>query len=324
MTYKNKKHLSILLKVVILVLAAVFIYHKISDNTNLRNFKTLTHSLDLTKVCITLSLVFLLMFFNWLLEALKWRFLVREIERISVWRSIESVFCGLTLAVFTPNRIGEYGGRVFFLSPKRRILGIIAMAVGSVGQMVVTNVFGALAVLWFLKRFVAMDDSLYTALFVGGLGFCAFFILLYFKIRWLLDLLTNISFLKRFKKFFEILGRYKASTLFRVFLYCIARFVVFTSQYCLLIGMLIPQIPVFQMAMMVCILFFIQSALPSLDLLDVGVRTLTASFFFSYITHQEVAIIAATAFIWLVNLIIPAILGVAFVFKLNFFGTNNN
>ena len=51
---------------------------------------------------------------------------------------------------------------------------------------------------------------------------------------------------------------------------------------------------------------------------------MTATYFFSFITTNEIAIMAATASIWLINLIIPAILGSAFVFKLNFFGTNRN
>jgi uncharacterized membrane protein YbhN (UPF0104 family) len=85
------------------------------------------------------------MFVNWFLEAGKWKYLMSHIEPISFYRAIESVFCGLTLAIFTPNRLGEYGGRVFFLSPKRRIVGIVAMSVGSIGQLVLTNVFGAIA-----------------------------------------------------------------------------------------------------------------------------------------------------------------------------------
>jgi hypothetical protein len=87
---------------------------------------------------------------------------------------------------------------------------------------------------------------------------------------------------------------------------------------------LIPEIPIAQTVMMVCIVLFIQSALPSLDLLDVGVRAMTATYFFKFITTNDVAIIAATASIWLINLIIPAILGSVFVFKLNFFGTTRN
>jgi len=59
--------------------------------------------------------------------------------------------------------------------------------------------------------------------------------------------------------------------------------------------------------------------LPSLDLLDVGVRSMTASAFFVYITDQKLAVIAAVSSIWLINLIIPAILGSVFVLKLKFF-----
>ncbi len=73
--------------------------------------------------------------------------------------------------------------------------------------------------------------------------------------------------------------------------------------------------------MMVCILFFVQSNLPSLDLFDIGIRSVTALFFFEFITNQSAAVVACTASIWLINIIIPAILGSYFVFKLNFFGS---
>ncbi|GAA4783789.1 hypothetical protein GCM10023231_09310 [Olivibacter ginsenosidimutans] len=83
---------------------------------------------------------------------------------------------------------------------------------------------------------------------------------------------------------------------------------------------LLTELPMLPMFMMVFLLFFIQSAIPSLDLLDVGVRSLTASFLFAYLTKQELAIMASTAAIWFINLIVPAIIGSVFVFKINFFG----
>jgi hypothetical protein len=103
----------------------------------------------------------------------------------------------------------------------------------------------------------------------------------------------------------------------------LSRFAVFTTQYLLVIYLLIPELSFIDSALMVFILFFIQSALPSLDLLDIGVRSLTATYFFGYITQQDIAIMASTALVWLVNLIIPAILGSFFVFKLNFFDQRN-
>lgn len=306
------------------MLAAVFIFHKLNHNANLKNFEQILGDLPPQRVYSILVLVFFLMLVNWTLEAAKWKFLVKKIQPISSWRAIESVFCGLTLAVFTPNRIGEYGGRVFFLSPRKRILGAIAMAVGAIGQMVITNILGAIAILWFIYQYVEINIWVYFLLSMLGLIYCLFFLLLYFNIGFLLNFLSGFKILNSFKKFFKVLGRYELKELSTVFVYSVLRFIVFTSQYCLIISLLIPEIPLFSMVLMIFILFFIQSALPSLDLLDVGVRTMTSTYFFSFITDQDVAIMASTASIWLINLIIPAILGSAFVFKLNFFGTKRN
>ncbi|HEX8608138.1 MAG TPA: hypothetical protein VF679_05805, partial [Pedobacter sp.] len=106
----------------------------------------------------------------------------------------------------------------------------------------------------------------------------------------------------------------------KILLFCLARYAVFSSQYFILFYWLIPQIHYLDILMMVSILFFVQSTLPSLDLFDIGVRSVTASYFFSSVTDQDVAVIACTASIWLINIIIPAILGAFFVIKLNFFG----
>lgn len=326
LTRRSKKIINTGIKVAILLSAATFIYFKLNDNTNLKNFERLLQNLSAQKVYSVLLLIFLMMLLNWFLESLKWKFLIKPVQKISTWSAIESVFCGLTLAVFTPNRIGEYGGRIFFLPPRKRILGIISMAIGAIGQMVVTNLLGSIAILWFIGQYVEMSFWLYYGVFILVIVYCLFFLLFYFNISLLLILLNKIKSLKRFQKFFKILGRYHNRELCIVFGYSILRFVVFTSQYCLIIGLLIPSIPILPMVMMIFILFFIQSALPSLDLLDVGVRTMTATYIFSFITSKEneIAIMAATASIWLINLIIPAILGSVFVFKLNFFGTNRN
>ncbi len=321
---QSKKILSLSIKVAILVLAFWFIFQKLSDNQNITSFKSLTSSLSAYRVWIVLITLFLLMLLNWFLEALKWKYLLRNVEKISTWRAVESVFCGLTWAVFTPNRIGEYGGRVFFLSPRKRVIGVVSMSVGAIGQMVVTNVLGSLALLWFVGRFMDLNIIINFALTFLVALFCSFFLLFYFNIQLIDNLLAKIKIIKPFRRFFRILAKYKKADLSRILAYCLSRFVVFTTQYCLVIILLIPEIPVFPMILILFILFFVQSALPSLDIFDIGVRALTASYFFGFLTDQEVAIMAATACIWLINLIIPAILGSGFVLKLNFFGNSRN
>ena len=304
----------------IVVFAFWFIYHKLIANKNLENFGTLLNDISPFEIFGVIGVVVMLMFVNWFLEAAKWKKLMNDVERISFYRAIESVFCGLTLAIFTPNRLGEYGGRVFFLSPKRRVVGIVAMTVGNIGQLVLTNVFGAVAACFFIYRFVPIDTYMFLAILVLASVFCLFFIIFYFNIRWLNGILLSFQFTRKYKKFYSILGRYKKRDLLKIMLFCLARYVVFSSQYFILFIWLIPGLQYMDIVMMTCLLFLIQSALPSLDLFDVGIRSVTAVELFKHVTDEHVAVIACTASIWLINIIIPAILGTYFVFKLNFFG----
>lgn len=323
MISRYKSIFSNFLKIAIVVFAFWFIYKKLVTNNNLKDFSNIISGIPKMEIIIVISIVLLLMLVNWGLEALKWKRLLKQIEKLSIWQAIESVFCGLTWAIFTPNRIGEYGGRVFFLSPKRRIIGIVAMAVGNIGQMVLTNIFGAIALCIFIYRFVPLDYRLTYALIALSIMFCLFFLIFFFNIRWLNGLLLSMRFTRKYKKFYSILGRYQKKELFRILMFCLARYVVFSTQYFIMFYWLIPDIHYLDILMMVCILFFVQSTLPSLDLFDIGVRSVTASYFFSFVTKQDVAVIACTASIWLINIIIPAILGSYFVFKLNFFGSTH-
>ena len=320
MTPKFKSTCSAIIKISVVAFAFYFIYIKLTANQDIRGFLDLISSIPRLEIVFILGTVFLLMFVNWGIEAFKWQRLIRDVEKLSLWRAIESVFCGLTWAVFTPNRLGEYGGRVFFLSPKRRIIGVVAMAVGNIGQLVLTNVFGSIAMCVFIYRFEHLDFLFFLVLCIITMAFCLFLVIFYFNIRWLNGLLLSMRFTRKYKKFYTVLGRYRKAELLRILCFCLARYVVFSTQYFIMFYWLIPDLHYADIIMMVCILFFIQSALPSLDLFDIGIRSMTALFFFNFVTTQHTSVVACTASIWLINIIIPAILGSYFVFKLNFFG----
>ncbi|MDB4918899.1 hypothetical protein [Mucilaginibacter sp.] len=324
MTARTKKLLSYLLKLGILVLAFWFIYHRIlKNNDNIHKFEGLVAHVTYNKVVITMACVVLLMILNWVLESLKWWHLTRKLSPMSVWKAIEAVFCGLTWAVFTPNRIGEYGGRVMFLPNRKRIHGVFAMAVGAFGQNVITNVLGAAASVWFLFTFIHPKDWIMLCVVVVAAVFMAIMLTFYFNIQWMVFLLNRVKFLHKYHRFFDIMGNYKTNQLLNIMWFCLARFFVFTFQYYLIIHLLIPQIPLYQMSLLMFVFFFIQSAIPSLDLLDIGVRSITADKLFSYVTDQHIAIVVAVSLIYIINLIIPAVLGSIFVFKLKFFDRNS-
>ncbi len=139
----------------------------------------------------------------------------------------------------------------------------------------------------------------------------------------MVSLLNQIKFLHKYHRFFDIMGTYKTAQLLNIMWFCLARFITFTFQYYLIIHLLIPQIPLYQLSLLMFVFFFIQSAIPSLDLIDIGVRSITADRLFSYVTDQHIAVVVAFSIIYITNMIIPAVLGSIFVFKLKFFDRNS-
>lgn len=65
-----------------------------------------------------LVVVILLVPANWSLEALKWKYAISKLENISFWKAIKGVLTGLTVSTVSPNRVGEFFGRLFYLEKK--------------------------------------------------------------------------------------------------------------------------------------------------------------------------------------------------------------
>ncbi|QEC77207.1 lysylphosphatidylglycerol synthase domain-containing protein [Mucilaginibacter ginsenosidivorax] len=323
MTSSTKKTISFLLKASIVIVAAWFIYRQFSKKSNeLQEFELLASNLSVSRVVFTLGIVVLLMFLNWFLEALKWRYVTKTLIAISLWEAVEAVFCGLTWAVTTPNRVGEYGGRVMFLPNRKRIPGVFAMGVGSFSQALITNVLGIITSVWFVLSFI--DDKKWAYITVVAiLGTLVLLqLIVYFHIKWMVYLFDKIAFIRKYHRFFDVLSRYKTHELLKTMAFSLARYVTFTFQYYLLFQLLVPQVSIIPMLLVLMVFFFVTSTLPSLDLFDIGVRGFTAAHLFIYVTDQKLAVISCVSIIWLINLFIPAILGSLFVFKLKFFDRN--
>ena len=60
------------------------------------------------------------MCFNWGIEAKKWQVLMKPIEDLSWWTACKATLTGLSFAMNTPNRIGEYAGRILYVKKENR------------------------------------------------------------------------------------------------------------------------------------------------------------------------------------------------------------
>jgi len=324
LTKTQRKYLNLLIKIIIVALAMWFVVSKVNNQKNLAEFKILIGTIDLVTIRIVLGLVFLLMLLNWLLEVVKWRFLSRRLEYLGMWKAIKSVFCGLTWAIFTPNRIGEYGGRIMLLKPENRASGAVAMGVGLFAQLVLTSVFGAISIAWFVTTFIETPSSVDFGVWLLAIIYAMAFLILYFNVSWVDYLVGKVKFLHKVKPFFVVLEDYSVRELAYVLWLSTCRFAIFTSQYIILMLVFLPELSIVSMIPMIFILFFIQSAVPSLDIFDFSVRSVVASNLFAYITTQELAVMAIVSCVWFVNLIFPAIIGAFFVFNVNYISDNRS
>ena len=311
-----KKYLSIIIKIVIVFFSFYFIYHQLVEN---KSFEELDISVlidTVKKNKVYLVGVILMMFLNWLVEALKWRYMINKIENISIMTAYRAVFTGITVSTFTPNRIGEYGGRVFCLEKGDRIKAVFITVLCSMSQLLVTILYGSISL------FILFDEILIdkTFLSVSLLILLNLFLLFsYFNISYIVNFLGKFKLIKSFKKYLEALVMYNYKDLIIAFIYSNTRYFIFSLQFIILLHVFGINISFMDAILSVMLIFFFITITPTITIAEIGVRGSVAIFVLGLFSSNDIAILSSTTLLWLINLIIPAIIGSFFIFSLKFF-----
>tara|TARA_B100000965_G_C19528076_1_gene729819 strand:- start:62 stop:1036 length:975 start_codon:yes stop_codon:yes gene_type:complete len=318
-----KKYISIIIKIVIVFFSFYFIYKQLLEN---KSFEELNLDLLLNILIQNKGLVLLvvfLMFVNWLFEALKWRYMIRKIENISISRSVRAVFSGITVSTFTPNRIGEYGGRVFCLEKGDRIKAVFITILCSMSQLLTTVIFGSISLL-LLKNDILLDTTFFKFLDIKILSFFLIisnliFLISYYNVAFIVNLFNRFKSLKNFYKYLEVLSLYNYKDLSINLLCSIIRYCVFTIQFILLLNIFNVDIEFLEALLSVMLIFLFITVTPTITIAEIGVRGTVALFVLGIFSSNTIGILSAVSTLWLINLILPAIIGTVFIFSLKFF-----
>jgi hypothetical protein len=65
--------------------------------------------------------------------------------------------------------------------------------------------------------------------------------------------------------------------------------------------------------------FLSMSVIPTIALTEIGVRGSVAIYFFGFLSENVIGIMTAAFTLWIINLVIPALIGTLFVYQLKFF-----
>jgi hypothetical protein len=272
------------------------------------------------------ALLLVLMILNWGLEARKWQLLASKVQPISYWSAYKAILSGQAFAFNTINRSGDFIGRILYLEDGNRLRAVGLSLIGSMSQILVTFCIGFISLL--ILRFTLLDnqaklpglsvfwlDALLIVLVPGILLFGV----LYFNVALFIKWIERIPFVNKYKFFLEKMENLHNKDLTRILLLSLLRYVVFVVQYMLLLKIFGVDASWQILLCLVSVLFMLMAMIPTIALAELGIRGKLSLELFGLVTTQQLSILAASAGIWVVNLIVPAILGTVFLLGLRLF-----
>jgi len=309
-----------------LALTFWFIYNRIFTTKNLDEIVSYFHKHLTSSDSIWMPvLALVLVFANWAIETAKWRYLILKIEDLSFWLAFKAVISGVTVSVFTPNRIGEYAGRVIYIKTADRIEATLITVISSVGQLIITLLVGALALLFFVQDYYteSVDDWVF---YIGLQLYVVLFFLLilaFVNTPILTIILSRVKFLwSRFRKYIQVFSYYKQRDLAWVLTLSFVRFGIFSLQYFLLLNYFGVEVSFFEGIVLIPVYLITLTAIPTITLAELGVREVVSITVFSVVSDNEIGMVATAFAIWLINLAVPAIIGTIFVLQTRIFKSN--
>lgn len=324
LTTKVKKTINNGLSIVIAFLATWFIYRQLADPQNFMSFtdsiKSRLFQIDFILLCL---LSVLLMPINWGIEAYKWQLLIRYSERISFKQAFMSILSGITMSLFTPNRVGEFLGRLFTLKHTHPLKGAFLTITGSISQLMTTLLMGMLALCFFIPIYYNLSGFtkliLYLLILVTVIFIGTIMVMMYLRVSNVARL--TAYFVKpgwdKIRGYLRVMRRLKRSLLLKVLSLSMLRYLIFSSQFYFLLLAFGLSIPWFHAFILISMTYFTMTAIPTIALVDLGIRGSVSMYFLGlYFAGQPgsaVSILAASTSVWIINLAIPSLLGLLFI-----------
>ena len=249
------------------------------------------------------------------LESLKWRQLVRHAQALSFGKALASVLSGITFSLITPNRIGEYPGRLLFLKQQNAPRLISVSVLGAFAQLIALFTFGLAGMIYYNVRF---PGPVALAALCGTVAVILVLLLLYRKYDWWGPRLERVRLLSRLKTYKAELRQFSTAEKAQIILISLLRFGIFTGQYLLLLLWLGVDLPILDGYLLSALFFWAMAVIPTISLAEIGIRAKVSLFLFGAFSADGVGILGATFLLWCLNLAVPAIAGSILMLRVRF------
>ncbi len=290
-----------------------FIYIKVAAQVASLNKYDWQH----TGPIVFLLLSVALMFVNTALETTKWHLLSGFVQPITWMNAFASYLAGMALSIVTPNRIGEYPGRIMYLGRKQTFRYINVAVLGAIAQLLGVFLFGLVAMAFYATNHRNLATML--ALLFCILA-CILFMLSYIRFEvWLAKLSATRLLgqrLARYITYCRLLKRVPPDKQIKVLGISMVRFAVYSSQYLFMLLYMDIKVPLAEGFCLSVLFFWAMTVIPSIALAELGIRGGVAVFLFQQYSPNTIGILVATTAIWLLNLVLPSVIGSVLIIKM--------
>jgi len=316
----KSKYINLGFKTLVLGFLVGMLYYELTEKGNLIEiWAVFWQSLTGSKA-VWLILAVVLMPFNWLAETQKWYQIMHRYEPMSRWKALRAVLAGVAVSLFTPNRVGEYGGRILFVSAENRWKAVIVNLVGNFAQFMVLLTAGTVGAIWIMGRFWHLDP-LYLQAFamVTTIGLGMMF-LVFYNIKVLTPIARKIPWLHRVKRFVKdlrVLEQFSQRELSDILKWSAIRYGIYATQYLFLLKFFDITTSLVDGYAGIVTIFLLQTSIPLPPVVGLVARGNLAVQVWGPLGANEISSIAATFTLWIINLILPALVGTFSILYVN-------
>lgn len=302
---------------------SISIYHQVTAQTHLaESWDHIRKSFYSPRIGY-LVLATVLMGVNWGIESAKWKLSVRDIHAISFVQAFKAVLSGVSISVTMPNRVGEYLGRMMYMPEGKRLKIIAVTLIGSAAQLLVTLGAGGVGLIVLKEDMVRaglINPIFFTSLVIGVGALILILTLFYFNLarieKWLESLVGRASW---FYLIQAVQGFGLQRLLFILFLSA-ARYAIFVVQYILLFWLFEVEVSAAILIWSMSLVFLALAVIPTIAVVvEFGIRGEVCLQVVGLFATNSLGILLTSVSIWVINLIIPALVGSLLILGLKIF-----
>ncbi len=251
-------------------------------------------------------------------ETAKWHILLKKwYPNVSFFQLFKAIFAGISIGILTPNRLGEYAGRLTYIPNGHRTEATAMTFLSRFAQTLPTSIIGTIGLCYLFPLLSTHFPPISANYFFLVLGFVNVGMLVCWLgikrwNRYFSYYLSSFNWIHRMSEAISFTGKV---ALMKISYWSFIRYGIFSCQYYLLMSVCGYEGNIIDAWVCISAIFFIKSLVPSIALSEWGIREIVAIEVMNLYDIPIMIALGSTSLLYVFNMILPAIIGTFLIYR---------